>query len=147
MSEYNGESFMWAVEQMKKGRKVRRKVNSGWYAPPYTRNNQNWDFVDVTANDWEVFEEQKKQKDNPLADSEIQTYEKESYEYKSLDGKKKNKSNPLVDEDLLTVEHLNREISEEEEIRKAIDKTSEIKAIDTEGYIYCLLKELFGDKK
>ena len=35
----------------------------------------------------------------------------------------------------------------EEEIRKAIDKTSEIKAIDTEGHIYCLLKELFGDKK
>ena len=58
--KYEKGSFMWAVEQMKQGKKVRRKVDSGWYAPPYIRNNQNWDFVDVTAVDWGVFEVPKK---------------------------------------------------------------------------------------
>ena len=58
---------MWAVEQMKQGRKVRRKTRRGVF---YVRNMLTWDnldgtgsditFMDIEATDWEICEEPKK---------------------------------------------------------------------------------------
>lgn len=69
-SKYN---FMWAVEQMKKGKKVTRKCVGNWFmikeGNHLVRKNRNtkhvtklcqfYDTFEIEATDWEIFEENK----------------------------------------------------------------------------------------
>lgn len=52
-------TFMWAVKQMKQGKQIKRAINTAWFAPPYVKGNQFFDYEDVIATDWEIIEEPK----------------------------------------------------------------------------------------
>lgn len=51
-------TFMWAVEQMKQGKKVIRKTFTG--LKEFDKNQKMFLWDDIEATDWEIYEEPKK---------------------------------------------------------------------------------------